>query len=68
MNMSYCAVENTASALRQVLNLMVEFDTIDEWVESLNQYERQSINSLLESCREIAEYADEIEESVDNIG
>ena len=28
MNMSYCAVENTAGAMRQVIDLMEEFDTI----------------------------------------
>ena len=60
MNMSYCAVENTASDLRQVLNLMAEFDTIEEWVNSLNEYERDSLDSLIAYCREIASYSEEI--------
>jgi len=66
MNMSYCAVENTAGNMRQVLELMAEFDTIEDWVEDLNEYERDSLDSLIACCREIAGYAEEIEEAVDN--
>ena len=66
MNMSYCAVENTAGNMRQVLELMEEFDTIAEWVESLNDYERDSLDSLIEYCRKFAGYAEEIEEAVDS--
>ena len=66
MNMSYCAVENTAGNMRQVLELMAEFDTVAEWVDSLDEYERGSLDSLIEYCREFAGYAEEIEEAVDN--
>jgi len=66
MNMSYCAVENTAGNMRQVLELMADFDTIAEWVESLNEYERGSLDSLIAYCREFAGYASDIEEAVDN--
>ena len=55
-NMSYCAVENTASALHQVVDMMTdsgEFDSIEEWVESLNEYERDALPVLLVHCRTI---------------
>jgi len=58
-NMSYCAVENTEKALRQVINLMQEHDTVADWVASLNTYEQDSLPSLLQCCKEILEYAEQ---------
>jgi len=66
MNMSYCAVENTAGNMRQVLELMADFDTIAEWVASLDEYERGSLDSLIAYCQEFAGYAEDIEQAVDN--
>lgn len=57
-NMSYCAVENTASALSQVVDMMTdsgEFDTIEEWVESLNEYEREALPELLDHCQRVVD-------------
>lgn len=67
MNMNYCAVENTAKAMRQVIRLMSKFDTVEEWVDSLNEYERDSLESLIECCREFASRASDIEEAVDTV-
>jgi len=66
MNMSYCAVENTAGAMRQVIDLIEEFDTIEEWVASLDEYERNGLERLIGCCEEFAIYSNEIEEAVDN--
>lgn len=62
-NMSYCAVENTASALHQIVHMMTdsgEFDSIEEWVESLNEYEREALPELLNHCRTIVDLVEAV--------
>ena len=54
-NMSYCAVENTASAMEQVLDLMQDFDTVEDWLHSLNEYERASVHELLRACEDFTQ-------------
>lgn len=54
-NMSYCAVENTAGAIQQVINLMQEYDTVEEWKASLTEYELGALSSLLAYCNEFAQ-------------
>ena len=54
-NMSYCAVENTAGAMRQVICLMQEHDTVADWEASLNKYELAALRDLLAYCNEFAE-------------
>ena len=58
-NMSYCAVENTASDVGQVLDLMGDYDSVEEWVASLGEYEKNSLPSLIRQCREIVELIDQ---------
>lgn len=70
-NMSYCAFENTAAALRQVLNLMYEAqdagDTFQKFLESRSSAEeRQAVERLLSLAEEVKEVADEwIEEDTE---
>jgi negative regulator of replication initiation len=63
-NMSYCAFENTADALRQVLNLMYEAqdagDTFQKFLESRSSAEeRRAVERLLSLVEEVKEVADE---------
>ena len=58
-NMSYCAVENTNSALSQVVGMMSEFDSLDEFVESLNSDEKRAWRSLVENVNLIQEICDQ---------
>jgi hypothetical protein len=57
--MSYCAVENTNASLGQVLSLIENFDSIDEWFYSLNENEKRAwymierrINELYMLCND----------------
>ena len=63
-NMSYCAFENTASALRQVLNLMYEAqdagDTFQKFLNSRSSAEeRMAVERLLSLVEEVKEVADQ---------
>ena len=58
-NMSYCAVENTNSALSQVVGMMSEFDSLDEFVDSLNSDEKRAWRSLVENVNLIQEICDQ---------
>lgn len=55
-NMSYCAVENTAMAMDQVIDLMEEYDSPEEWLESLSEHELRGLESLLQSTERFREY------------
>ena len=60
-NMSYCAVENTARAMEQVIALMEEFDSPEEWLESLDAHERRGLESLLVSLERFREYTEQFD-------
>ena len=58
-NMSYCAVENTNSALGQVVDMISQFDSLDEFYESLSSYEKMAWRSLVDNVNLIRELHDE---------
>ena len=60
-NMSYCAVENTARAMHQVIALMEEYDTVEQWRASLNEYELQGLASLLAAVEQLRECTEDLE-------
>ena len=60
-NMSYCAVENTAKAMHQVIALMEEYDSLEEWMASLNEYEQRGLTSLIEAIDQFRDYAEDLE-------
>jgi hypothetical protein len=68
-NMSYCAVENTNASLGQVLSLMENFDSIDEWFDSLNENEKRAWHMLEHRINElyiiINDDDDEFDEELD---
>ena len=54
-NMSYCMCENTAAALRQVVDAMVEER---EFLEDLNRHERIAFDQLYHLCQQFVRRAD----------
>ena len=60
-NMSYCAVENTAKAMHQVIALMEECDSLEEWMASLNEYERRGLTSLVRAVEQFQDYTEDLE-------
>ena len=63
-NMSYCAFENTESALRQVLGMMFESrydgETFDEFLASRSSAEeRRAVERVLSLIEEIKDVTDE---------
>ena len=58
-NMSYCAVENTNSALGQVVDMISQFDSLDEFYESLSSDEKMAWRSLVDNVNLIRELHDE---------
>jgi len=65
-NMSYCAVENTAAAMDQILALIDEAGGIGEWIANLDDHERGKVKSLLLACSEIAEAEEDIRYELDS--
>lgn len=61
-NMSYCAIENTSHALRQVIELIrdAEEDGIElkEYLENVNSHERSAWDRLVDYAQEILEIAE----------
>ena len=60
-NMSYCAVENTALAMHQVIALMEEYDSVEEWMASLNEYEQRGLTSLVRAIGQFRDYTEDLE-------
>ena len=52
-NMSYCAVRNTNLALGQILNMIDDYDDMDQWFESLSIEEQQAWRSLADKIETI---------------
>lgn len=63
-NMSYCAFENTASDLRQCLNMLQEArnngQSLEEFIASRSsEHERRSVGRLLTLCQEILDLTED---------
>ena len=65
-NMSYCAFENTALAMRQLLNMMREVDSLPEL--DLSRSEFQFFRELQELCTNFVEGADDLTGCSDSDG
>lgn len=61
-NMSYCRYENTSRDLSDVIDALYESETD----EVLNSYERNGLQSILESAEEIVRMRDKIESIIEN--
>jgi hypothetical protein len=61
-NMSYCAFENTAMAMRQLLNMMREVDSLQEL--DLSYEEMRAFRELQDLCELFAEGAEALEGDV----
>ena len=59
-NMSYCRFENTASDLQDCLEAIENNEMTD-----MSDYEVQGLESLLDTCREIVAYRNEIERAIE---
>ncbi len=61
-NMSYCRFENTARNLRDCLDAIQDGEINDLG----SQYEVDALEQLLDLCRDVVAYKDEIEDAVYN--
>lgn len=52
-NMSYCANQNTNLDLRQILGMIGEHDTIEDYMESLSEDESRAFDSIVDKCETI---------------
>ena len=59
--MSYCAIENTADNMDTVFETMQNFDEEQDWYDSLNEDEKDSLPHLIDRCQLLLETADHIE-------
>ena len=62
-NMSYCRFENTARDLQDCLDAIQNGEINDLG----SQYEVDALEELLDLCKEIVAYKDEIEDAIDRI-
>jgi len=60
-NMSYCRFENTARDLQDCLDAIQNGEINDLG----SQYEVDALEELLDLCKEIVAYKDEIEDAID---
>ena len=61
-NMSYCRFENTARDLRDCLDAIQDGEINDLG----SQYEVDALEELLDLCKEVVAYKDEIQDAIDN--
>ncbi len=61
-NMSYCRFENTARDLRDCRDAIENGEINDLG----SQYEVDALEQLLDLCKEVVAYKDEIEDAIDN--
>lgn len=64
MNMSYCRFQNTSQDLADCLNEVEHMNSGS--VADMSHSERSALRTLLEQAEELAEYASEIREHLDN--
>lgn len=61
-SMSYCAFENTAGDLQQLLNIVSDYNTLEDLLESCSsEYERGGVRNVINICRELVDEFDRIE-------
>jgi len=58
-NMSYCMCENTAGALRQVIEAMREAGSIEEFTADMTRDERLGFKEMYDLCLEFVEIVDD---------
>lgn len=58
--MSYCMFENTVSAMRQILDAMVEAESKADL--DLNKYEQRAYRDLKDMCEEIVHEIERLED------
>jgi len=61
-NMSYCRFENTARDLEDCLDVIQNGEINDLG----SQYEVDALEQLLDLCRDVVAYKDEIQDAIDN--
>ena len=61
-NMSYCRFENTARDLEDCLDAIQNGEISD----LSSQYEVDALEQLLDLCRDVVAYKDEIQDAIDN--
>ena len=61
-NMSYCRFENTARDLQDCLDAIQDGEINDLG----SQYEVDALEELLDLCKEVVAYKDEIQDAIDN--
>ena len=61
-NMSYCRFENTARDLQDCLDAIQNGEINDLG----SQYEVDALEELLDLCRDVVAYKDEIQDAIDN--
>lgn len=62
-NMSYCRFENTFKDLTDCQDALANANSIEEYENTCNAYEKPFVKKLIELCKEIAEnFGDEIED------
>ena len=61
-NMSYCRFENTARDLQDCLDAIQDGEINDLG----SQYEVDALEELLDLCRNVVAYKDEIQDAIDN--
>ncbi len=61
-NMSYCRFENTARDLRDCRDAIENGEINDLG----SQYEVDALEQLLDLCRDVVAYKDEIQDAIDN--
>ena len=61
-NMSYCRFENTARDLDDCLDAIMNGEINDLG----SQYEVDALEELLDLCRNVVAYKDEIQDAIDN--
>ncbi len=61
-NMSYCRFENTARDLEDCLDAIQNGEINDLG----SQYEVDALEQLLDLCRDVVAYKDEIQDAIDN--
>lgn len=57
-NMSYCACENTNNALNQIMGMMGEAGSVENFFNDLSDSEQQAFRAMLETMVEITGYAE----------
>lgn len=61
-NMSYCMCENTALALKQVLNDMESYESMEEFVEGMGLEEKRAFKGMEYLCEKFVNLLSDMRE------